>query len=310
MVAVDVGAKANALRIAPANDITDGTYIGDIKFGEAEPNSAAILADTNALVVDAAAIEALAITIDADTSAMVTDLAAIEVLLGTIDTDTGNCATLLGTINTDTGNCATLLGTIDTDTSNMATSLGNLDNSVDGNYLNVNINIAGTDAAAGEGTISAQTQRVTLATDDDGVAHLATIAGDTTNIETAVQIMDDWDSGDMCKIKMSPDATRVQGICDNADTTTAREVVAAVASNYVYITSFIISVDTAGNYWLEDGDAAQITPKFYLAANGGVSWTSQGTTPFKTTTVNKAINVKGSASGNVGVMLTGYTSTT
>lgn len=37
VVAVDVGAKANALRVAPANDITDGTYIGDIKFGESIP---------------------------------------------------------------------------------------------------------------------------------------------------------------------------------------------------------------------------------------------------------------------------------
>ena len=35
----------------------------------------------------------------------------------------------------------------------------------------------------GEGTISTGTQRVTLATDDDGVAHLATIAGDTTSID-------------------------------------------------------------------------------------------------------------------------------
>lgn len=34
-----------------------------------------------------------------------------------------------------------------------------------------------------EGTITALTQRVTLATDDDGVAHLATIAGDTTSID-------------------------------------------------------------------------------------------------------------------------------
>lgn len=104
--------------------------------------------------------------------------------------------------------------------------------------------------------------------------------------------------------------SRVQGKVDNADTTTAREVLAAIASNYVYITSFIISVAAAGNYWLEDGDAAQITPKFYLAANGGVSWTCDGATPFKTTTVNKAINVKGSVAGAVGVMLTGYSSTT
>ena len=47
-----------------------------------------------------------------------------------------------------------------------ATSLGNLDNSVDGNYLNVNQNIAGTDVAAGAGTVNAQTQRVTHASDD------------------------------------------------------------------------------------------------------------------------------------------------
>lgn len=37
VIAVDVGAKANAIRVAPANDITDTTYIGDIKFGEALP---------------------------------------------------------------------------------------------------------------------------------------------------------------------------------------------------------------------------------------------------------------------------------
>lgn len=42
-VAVDVGVKANALRVAPASDITDATYIGDIKFGEALP------AGTNAI---------------------------------------------------------------------------------------------------------------------------------------------------------------------------------------------------------------------------------------------------------------------
>jgi len=71
----------------------------------------------------------------------------------------------------------TLLGTIDSDTDAIKTSLDNIDNSVDGNFLNVNMNLAGSDAQAGEGTISATTQRVTLATDDDGVAHLATIAG-------------------------------------------------------------------------------------------------------------------------------------
>jgi hypothetical protein len=42
-IAADIGVKANALRVAPANDITDGTYIGDIKFAEALPAGTAAI---------------------------------------------------------------------------------------------------------------------------------------------------------------------------------------------------------------------------------------------------------------------------
>ncbi len=84
-----------------------------------------------------------------------------------------NQSTIIGHVD----GVETLLGTIDSDTDAIKTSLDNIDNAVDGNYLNVNMNLAGSDAQAGEGTISATTQRVTIATDDDGVAHLATIAG-------------------------------------------------------------------------------------------------------------------------------------
>ena len=70
-----------------------------------------------------------------------------------------------------------------------------IEGAVDGSYLNVNMNLAGSDAQAGEGTITATTQRVTIATDDDGVAHLATIAGDTTSIQTAVELLDNAISG-------------------------------------------------------------------------------------------------------------------
>ena len=93
---------------------------------------------------------------------------------------------------------------------------------------------------------------------------------------------------------------------NNADTTTAREVVAATASRKIYVTSLILSVDTAGNYWLEDGDAAAVTGKFYLAANGGCAITFPEGTPLSTATVNKALNVKGSTAGNVGVTVTYY----
>jgi hypothetical protein len=45
-IAADVGVKANALRVAPANDITDATYIGDIKFGETCPAGGDVASDS------------------------------------------------------------------------------------------------------------------------------------------------------------------------------------------------------------------------------------------------------------------------
>ena len=80
---------------------------------------------------------------------------------------------------------------LETDIAAIKTAVQILDDWDDSDYANVNMNLAGSDAQAGEGTISASTQRVTIATDDDGVAHLATIAGDTTSIQTAVELIDD-----------------------------------------------------------------------------------------------------------------------
>ena len=62
---------------------------------------------------------------------------------------------------------------------------------------------------------------------------------------------------------------------------------------------------TKGVIWAGTDDGT-----VHVTRNGGVSWTAVGDTPYKTTTVNKAINVKGSTAGAVGVMLTGYTQTT
>ena len=278
-IAVDVGAKANALRVAPANDITDGTYIGDIKFGEAEPNSAAILADTTAILADTAAIQT-----------------AVELL----------------------------------------------DNAVDGNFLNVNLNMAGTDAQAGEGTITAQTQRVTIATDDDGVAHLATIAGDTTAIETAVQIIDDWDAvhdsaastdgpqlmaaydstkptavadGDAVRVLSDNygrllsgvEPTKFHAVYDSADATGEGQVVkASAASTVVVVQSYIISSDVEGWIKLQDEDSTALTGKFWLKAGGGVALTLPDKAPI-VLGVDKDLEVICEAAGNVSVSVTGYT---
>lgn len=55
------------------------------------------------------------------------------------------------------------------------TSVELLDNAVDGNYLNVNFNIAGTDVVGGAGAVTSGVQRVTLASDDPAVVSLAAI---------------------------------------------------------------------------------------------------------------------------------------
>ena len=57
---------------------------------------------------------------------------------------------------------------------NLETSLAALDNAVDGNYLNVNANIAGTDVDANSGNKSAATQRVVVATDDVNLSAIKT----------------------------------------------------------------------------------------------------------------------------------------
>jgi hypothetical protein len=98
-----------------------------------------------------------------------------------------------------------------------------------------------------------------------------------------------------------------QAKLDHADVTTAQTLVAAVADKKFYITSIILSVTTAGTYWIEDDDAAQITCKFTLGANGGCSHLFPINSPFKSTTVNKGLKVKGSAAGVIGCMITYYT---
>lgn len=69
----------------------------------------------------------------------------------------------------------------------IAASLSVLDDWDDANYANVNMNVAGTDVAAGAGTISAQTIRVTIATDDEVNNSLATIDANTS-------VLAQWDN--------------------------------------------------------------------------------------------------------------------
>lgn len=149
------------------------------------------------------------VTLASDDPAVV-DLAAMEVLLGTIDADTGA----------------------------IKTAVELLDNAVDGNYVNVNMNAAGTDLAMNAGAMSAQTTRITIATDDthfgavgaasdiDGVVHgqlryiadqLVTIDSDTNAIKTAVEKIDN--------------VVAVLGTATYSEATTSGNVVGAVRND-------------------------------------------------------------------------------
>mgnify|MGYP003638184862 CR=1 FL=1 len=57
----------------------------------------------------------------------------------------------------------------------IGTSLESLDNAVDGNYLDVNANIAGTDMVGGAGAVASGVQRITLASDDPAVVSLGNL---------------------------------------------------------------------------------------------------------------------------------------
>jgi len=73
-----------------------------------------------------------------------------------------------------------VIATDDVNLSAIKSSLQAIDNSVDGNYLNINQNIAGTDVDANSGNKSGATQRVVIADDDTNLSA----------IKTAVELLD------------------------------------------------------------------------------------------------------------------------
>jgi len=125
-----------------------------------------------------------------------------------------------------------VLDTIDADTGAIKTAVELLDNSVDGNYLNVNANIAGTDFVGGAGAVAGGVQRITLASDDPAVVDLAamevlltaanvdhaanealliTIDSDTNDIKTdiaALEVLSTAANVDLAEIEVATEATQ------------------------------------------------------------------------------------------------------
>ena len=146
----------------------------------------------------------------------------------------------------------------------IAASLSVLDDWDDSNYANVNLNVAGSDIAANAGTMSATTHRVTIATDDthfgavgaaadvDGVVHgqlryigagLDTLETTLSNIETAVQIIDDWDDSNYANVNINIAGTDVDGNSGNKSAQSQRVVIATDDVNVSAIKTAVELID-------------------------------------------------------------------
>jgi len=170
----------------------------------------------------------------------------------------------------DGGNTITVDGTVDLGTTDnavldaIAASLAIVDDWDDSNYANVNLNIAGSDIAANAGTMSATTPRVTIATDDthfgavgaaadvDGVVHgqlryigagVDTLETTLSNIETAIQIIDDWDDSNYANVNINIAGTDVDGNSGNKSAQSQRVVIATDDVNVSAIKTAVELID-------------------------------------------------------------------
>ena len=188
------------------DNAVDGNYLNinqNIAGTDVAANSGNKSAQTQRVVIATDDINQSAIK--TATEACAVDLAAIETLITTLDTVQDNALTKLGEIetsadalisanHTDLVALESSLTSMEGKQDTVITALQLLDNAVDGNYLNVNQNIAGTDVAANSGNKSAQTQRVVIATDDINQSAIKTAteacAVDLAAIETLITTLD------------------------------------------------------------------------------------------------------------------------
>ena len=187
----------------------------EILLEKIRKNTAEIDINTDSLSLDVSvdgletlqtAANGLLTTIDADTGALVIDLAAIEVLLAAANTDHAANEVLLTAIEATLETIKVDTEAIETATEASAASLTLLDNAVDGNYLNVNQNVAGADVAVSDGAKGSTVPRVCIATDDVPIAlvntnlshlsdNLDTLETTANAIQTAVETLDNAISG-------------------------------------------------------------------------------------------------------------------
>ena len=169
----------------------------------------------------------------------------------------------------------------------MITALQLLDNAVDGNYLNVNANIAGTDFVGGAGAVAAGVQRVTLASDDPAVTDLAAIEVLLTaaNVDhaanevllTGIDADTDAIKTDMAAVEVLLTAANVDHAANEAllttidsdtnDIKTATEASQAALEKMLYGTALAVTAVHGGS----DHSLGATYEAFYIGVGGDIS---------------------------------------
>jgi len=183
---------------------------------------------------------------------------------------TTNLATNLAITGTNN-----ILTTIDEDTNAIKTSVQLLDNAVDGNYLNINQNIAGTDVDSNSGNKSAATQRVVIATDDinlaaiktsveliDNAMHTGVIPSSALNVSVATSVLPSGAATDNSILSMR-----------------VRDDEATVNGQYLMGTSAVVRQDTLASLVGTSGDNTQMS----VDANGALYCINSATDALLTT---------------------------
>lgn len=182
--------SGSGVEVDTRTEATNGHHRQVIVIGDPATNAGVAPVDATAgLKVDLGADNDVTVTGTVDLGA--TDNAVLDAIAASVAAIDTDATTIIGHVDGLEG----LIGTTNTNTAASTTALQIIDDWDESDRAKVNIIVGQAGVTAGAGSVAANTPRVTLASDSPDVTHLATIAGDTTAIETAIQIMDDWDNG-------------------------------------------------------------------------------------------------------------------
>ncbi len=300
---------------------------------------------TNAGVAPVSVTAGLKVDLGGDNDVTVTSGAITETNSGTIAGDTTSIDGKITACNT--GAVVVSSGTItETNSGTIAGDTTSIDGKITACNTGAVVVSSGAITETNSGTIAGDTTSIDgkITACNTGAVVVSSGAITETNsagIETAVEIIDDWDathdsaaSADGVQLMGAYDSTKPTAVADgdavrvltdsygriltgaepeafqatitSADAQSATQVKAKTASKKMYILGVIISTDTAMSIQLQDdGSPTVLMEQIYLADNGGMAMTFPPQAPLVCGT-NFDLDVIATAAGNISVTVTGY----